>query len=243
MYHPARSSLSLSDISALTGGRPTPIGGHSILVADASAAEEMRREMRRQSALFQERDEEARHQRHLLEKRLQHTQQRHSAELNAVRSRLMQELGPSAGETARLKQEVSSLREKLSAGKEEVLAGLPVSEERLRELQKEPHERMGLVEAVQRHVGEMLLQAAHTRDAHRREIEALRSSMGGTSREVMELRTRLDETNAASTAREIETGKRVAELQGTALQLQRENEDLKVRAPPGHRTGSESVGG
>lgn len=128
---------------------------------------------------------------------------------------------------AKLKQEVSSLRDKLSVSKEEVLAALPVSEERLRELQMEPHDAHGLVEAVQRHVGELLQQAAQTRDAHRREIEALRSSMGGTSREVMELRTRLDETNAASTSREIETGKRVAELQGTALQLQRENEDLK----------------
>lgn len=130
-------------------------------------------------------------------------------------------------ELAKLKQEVSSLRDKLSVRKEEVLAALPVSEERLRELQREPHDAQGLVEAVQRHVGELLQQAAKTRDAHKREIEALRSSMGGTSREVMELRTRLDETNAASTAREIETGKRVAELQGTALQLQRENEDLK----------------
>lgn len=88
--HLSRSSLSLSDISALTGGRPTPIGGHSILVSDATAADEMRRDMRRQSALFQERDEEARHQRQLLERKLQHTQQRHAAELNALRAKLMQ---------------------------------------------------------------------------------------------------------------------------------------------------------
>jgi len=84
------SSLSLSDISALTGGRPTPIGGNSILVSDATAADEMRRDMRRQAALFQERDEEARHQRQLLERKLQHTQHRHAAELNSLRAKLMQ---------------------------------------------------------------------------------------------------------------------------------------------------------
>jgi hypothetical protein len=219
------SSLSFSDISHLTAAQPA--GAHLAGQLLETGGDDIRREMKRQASIFNERDEEARHQRALLERRLLHAQQRHANEISSLVARHQAEHRSLSKSFQEAKIEISSLKERLTANKTEMLAGLPVSEARLRELQQLPEDSLGLKEIVQLHTGELLLQAAQTRDAHRREIDALKETLLGTRRELAEQQARSEEAHASSSAREIEHGKRVAELQGTSLQLLRDNEDLK----------------
>ena len=231
------SSLSFSDVSVLRAGSKRAVSAVAeraleVIAAretahrDAAELEQFKREKKQEVSDLKGQLQQLAHDKELLAMKLDHLQKRYDSERRDLEQR---HLAPARAQISALQAEAARARDGLEASKHQLTAALHISRIEYEQLAALPESARSVAQHLSVLVYDMMEDVRKSRDAARRETEALRQTLGMTTGELSEAQRNWEAQQSQAAERQREQSRTLHETATRAGQLQQDVDNLKAQ--------------
>lgn len=171
--------------------------------------------------------EEMQHQCDLKEIKIQHFHRRYEEELHMLRTSHAQELNPMREKVTKLERELSVAKASVEQKKDYIVDGLRISDAEYEEIMALPPESRDLRQVVGAMAWDRIAEVKKVADAAKREAEALRESLAGSSKELESVHGQWDDAQRKAAALQVEHSRAMSDIKHLNSALQGEVDRMR----------------
>jgi chromosome segregation ATPase len=224
------SSLSFSDVSVLRASaskRTAAVAERALEVLaaqrDTTELETQLRVKKQEVSDLRGQMQQMQHDKEMLSMKLDHLQRRYDSDRREMEDR---HLGPARARMSVLESDLARAREGLEVSKQNMVSAIQISHIEYEQLVAKAEAERSVAQHIGVLVFDMMEEVRKSRDAARRETEALRQSLAATSGELSDLQRSMEQQHGQTADRQREQSKTLAETADRCSQLQQEVDRL-----------------
>ena len=224
------SSLSFSDVSVLRASASKRTAAVAERALEAIAAQRDTTELEAQLRVKKQEVSDLRgqlqqmqHDKEMLSMKLDHLQRRYDSDRRDMEDR---HLGPARAQLAALESDLARAREGLQVSKQNMVSAVQISHVEYEQLVAKPEAERSVSQHIGVLVFDMMEEVRKSRDAARRETEAMRQSLAVTTGELSDLQRSMEQQHNQTAERQREQSKTLSETADRCGQLQQEVDRL-----------------
>jgi predicted RNase H-like nuclease (RuvC/YqgF family) len=224
------SSLSFSDVSVLRASaskRTAAVAERALEVLaaqrDTTELEVQLRVKKQEVSDLRGQLQQQQHDKEMLAMKLDHLQRRYDSERRDMEDR---HLGPARARLSGLESDLARAREGLQVSKQNMASAIQISHMEYEQLAAKPEAQRSVAEHIGVMVFDMMEEVRKSRDAARRETEALRQTLSATTGELTDVQRGVELLQGQTAERQREQSKTLAETAERCSQLQQEVDRL-----------------